>query len=251
MEKKFKTLYEYSVFVDKEVEVKEERQEDGKVITETRKEIKPVEYKLCIKKPKRSDLDEAELFYNVNIAQGMEAGLMSQAFLAKRYLNNGGVLSQEEIKERAQIYLDYWENESKLQKLSVKTDKTDEEEVERQLLIKAQFEMKTRLQNIEVRESNIFNITAESRARTKTNIWWGLNLMYIKNEKGEWERLYQGNTHEQRLASLDEIEEGDDVPKEKSQLYTKASEKGFLAIALWYYGKATDQDSIEAAIKEL
>ena len=94
-----KKLFEFKV--PKEVEIEEietSKNEKGEEIKITKKNKTKEQVKVFIRKPTRALFDEAELFYGVRLSEGIKAGLLTRALLAKRFTNDGGVLSEEEKK---------------------------------------------------------------------------------------------------------------------------------------------------------
>ena len=101
-----KKLYEFSL--NKEVEVKEttnEKNEKGEEIQVSKNVKKEVLQKFFIKKPNRSLFDEAELFYGVRLSEGIKAGLLTRALLAKRFTNDGGIFSEIDKEQYTSLYL--------------------------------------------------------------------------------------------------------------------------------------------------
>ena len=88
--------YLYETFVNKEIEEKivEKRQENGAEVevSKTVKTLKPV--KLAILKPNRKKFKEAEIFYAQSLSSYLKKGLLPHSLVSKRYLNDGGPLSE-------------------------------------------------------------------------------------------------------------------------------------------------------------
>ena len=83
----------------KEEEVQETESstnEKGEEVKTTKTVKKSVNKTFVVKKPNRSLYDEAELFYGVKLSEGIKAGLLTRALLAKRFNNDGGGLSDNE-----------------------------------------------------------------------------------------------------------------------------------------------------------
>jgi hypothetical protein len=125
-----KTMFEFDIYQEKEIEkVDVSINEKGEEVKVTSKIKTTVPVKLGIKKPTRSLFDEAELFYGVRLSEGIKAGLLTRALLAKRFNNDGGVLSDEEQKEYNELYIEFFNLQSEFQKLSIKEEsiRSDEE----------------------------------------------------------------------------------------------------------------------------
>ena len=102
-----KRLYEFSLYKTATVKEKSESTNDKgeKVITEKDVE-KKVEHKYILRKPTRSMYDDAELFYGVRLAEGVKAGLLNHALLAKRYNNDGGIFTDDQQEDFANSYFE-------------------------------------------------------------------------------------------------------------------------------------------------
>ena len=109
----------------------------GEEVTTTKTVKKSVDKHYVVKKPSRALYDEAELFYGVKLSEGIKAGLLTRALLAKRFNNDGGILSDGERDKFAGLYMGLFEKQAKLQKLELRDSKelTSEEAREKELLI--------------------------------------------------------------------------------------------------------------------
>ena len=108
-----KKLFEFTV--PKEVEIEENetsKNEKGEEIKITKKNKTKEQVKVFIRKPTRALFDEAELFYGVRLSEGIKAGLLTRALLAKRFTNDGGVLSEEEKNVYATLYVGLFEKQN-------------------------------------------------------------------------------------------------------------------------------------------
>ncbi len=250
---KFRTLYEF--FIDKEELVDEEQigtDEAGnptKTITQVKKVV-PVPF--CLARPNRQLIDDADLFFNVTVSKGIQAGLLSAALLSKRFSNDGGILSDQEKKDWADKFLERFKKEEEIQKLNLKTEKTPEETEQHDSLIKEIASLNRELHAFEFREQSLFDITAESRARTRTIIWWVLFLLNKKDKKSrEWVSFFDGETLAEKQNSYDELGDEESYPDEKEREFiAKVVNHAMQAVALWFYGRASKQGEFLKAIEE-
>lgn len=249
---KFKELYVFDVYKNVEVEETEVVTQDGQEVKVTKKVKKDVPVKVGIKKPTRAEADEAELFYNVKFAEGIKAGLMTKALMAKRINNDGGFLSEQEKEEYSKAYFNAFSYENELQRALIKDEalRTDEEKENIKDLILKIKEAKRLIQDVEAAQSAIFENCSENRARAKTIMWWILFMSYFQNEKGEWTPFFNGQTFEEKIAVLDEIEENDALPEEQKAFYAKSIQKLSSLVSLWYYGVATTKEDFDKYLSE-
>jgi len=237
-----KTMFEFDIYHEKEIEkVEVSTNEKGEEVKTTSKVKTTVPVKLAIKKPTRSLFDEAELFYGVRLSEGIKAGLLTRALLAKRFNNDGGVLSDEEQKEYNELYLEFFNLQSEFQKLSIKEEsiRNDEEKENLKAVVVKMNDARERLQKYEMAQANLFEQTAENRARNKTIMWWVLQLSLIQGDDKKLKELFQDGTYEDKLKKYDEIEESE------SDIEKIAIQKLLYLISFWYIGRAASQDEFE------
>lgn len=237
-----KTMFEFDIYHEKEIEkVEVSTNEKGEEVKTTSKVKTTVPVKLAIKKPTRSLFDEAELFYGVRLSEGIKAGLLTRALLAKRFNNDGGVLSDEEQKEYNELYLEFFNLQSEFQKLSIKEEsiRNDEEKENLKAVVVKMNDARERLQKYEMAQANLFEQTAENRARNKTIMWWVLQLSLIQGDDKKFKELFQDGTYEDKLKRYDEIEESE------SDIEKIAIQKLLYLISFWYIGRAASQDEFE------
>ena len=237
-----KTMFEFDIYHEKEIDKVEVcTNEKGEEVKTTSKVKTTVPVKLAIKKPTRSLFDEAELFYGVRLSEGIKAGLLTRALLAKRFNNDGGVLSDEEQKEYNELYLEFFNLQSEFQKLSIKEEsiRNDEEKETLKAVVIKMNDARERLQKYEMAQANLFEQTAENRARNKTIMWWVLQLSLIQGDDKKFKELFQDGTYEDKLKRYDEIEESE------SDIEKIAIQKLLYLISFWYIGRAASQDEFE------
>jgi hypothetical protein len=243
-----KTMFEFDIYQEKEIEkVDVSTNEKGEEVKVTSKVKTTVPVKLAIKKPTRSLFDEAELFYGVRLSEGIKAGLLTRALLAKRFNNDGGVLSDEEQKEYNDLYLEFFNLQTEFQRLSIKEEalRTDEEKKQIQNVIEKMNLARERLQRYEMAQANLFEQTAENRARNKTIMWWVLQLSLIQGDDKKFKELFQDGSYEDKLKRYDEIEESE------SGIEKIAIQKLLYLISFWYIGRAASQEEFEKLLDGL
>ena len=243
-----KILYEFKINKEKEIEdvviSKNENQEEVKTTKKTKTHV-PI--KVVLKKPTRVLFDEAELFYGVKLSEGIKAGLLTRALLAKRFNNDGGVLSEIEQLEYSQLYVKLFQLQTDFQRLSIKEPKerTPEEEVRYIEIIKSINTAREKIQSFEISQASLFDQTAENRSRNKTIIWWLLQLSYIENDKSELEPLFGDGEYLEKLYKYDSLEEdGSDFDK-------KLIQKLVYLISFWYMGRASSREEFDKLLNIL
>jgi hypothetical protein len=243
-EKKKKSKWLYTFKVNKEVDEKIESKstnDAGEEITVSQVKTVDKPVNLSLRKPTRKMYDDGELFYGVQLSEGIKAGLLTRTLLAKRYQNDGGVLSEPEKERYSVLYLNLFNRENDLQRIQVNLDNLSSElkkdKITDTLLEMA--ELRRELQEFENSQSSLFDNTAETRAKNKTIMWWVLHLAHLENEVKDWKPLFGEGSYDTKLARYDEIEEEDEDWK------TEAVRKLAYFVSFWYSGQATTEEDFE------
>lgn len=238
-----KYLYTFIENETVEVEKVEESTNENNELVKTIKKVKEEKsVEFAVKKPTRVMLDDAELFYGVKLAESIKAGMLTRTLMVKKYDKDGGIFTEGEV-EKIKILLEELTNvQIKYQVYVDKEDKQEqltEQEQEEKKKLEAQVNaLRLELIELENTKNNIFEQTAENRAKNKTMMWWILFLSYRK-DGDNYIPLFGEGTYEQRLKKYDEIEEGDD------QFLKKILTKFAYFVSFWYSGKATKQEDFK------
>tara|TARA_S200002703_G_scaffold29347_1_gene25213 strand:+ start:2299 stop:3201 length:903 start_codon:yes stop_codon:yes gene_type:complete len=243
-----KKLYEFTLKekVTNKVEEKS-TDKDGNEVTITKDKTEEVDRVVFLKKPSRSMYDEAELYYGVQLSEGIKAGLLTRALLAKRFSNDGGIMSDTEKKEYADLYLKLFENQNSIQRLSAikKEERTPEESVELEKATQEDGLIKKEIQEFEMAQSSLFDQTAENRARNKTILWWVLSISYLEDKEGKPTPIFAGDSLTEKLNSYDLIEE------EGTDFQEEVIKKLIYYVSYWYVSSAQTPEEFQELIKAL
>ena len=140
--------------------------------------------------------------------------------------------------------MDLYNKENEYQKLQLNLDNKSQDlksQLEQDLLLEIS-DIRRDLTDIENSQSNIFDQTAENRARNKSILWWILFLSY--KEEGEKETpMFPGEDHNAKLAEYDKIEEVDD-----EFLMTVISKFSYY-ISFWYVSKANTPEEFKELLQ--
>ena len=237
-------LNEFKLLKEENVEETETSVNDkGEEVKTTKNVKKPVEKTFVVKKPNRSLYDEAELFYGVKLSEGIKAGLLTRALLAKRFNNDGGILSDGERDKFAGLYMGLFEKQAKLQKLELRDSKelTSEEAREKELLIEELGSAREEIQEFEMAQAALFDQTAENRARNKTILWWVLQLSYEK-VGDDYVEVFKGKGFEERLAEYDKFEELED------DFLDEMLKKFSYVVSFWFVTKADTKEQLDVLL---
>ena len=191
--------------VDKPLEVK--KTEKGKDdngnevdITRTLNKKEAVTFKL--QKPTRKQFEEGELYYAVKLSEGIRAGLLTTAQVAKRYENDGGRYTEYEKKRLRELRNDVTELQGEYFAMAKDAEGEEEEKInKRKIEILTQInESRSEISEIENTHQYIYDQTAEVKARNKTILWWVLALAHEqKKSNGKFTPVFAGDSTDERL----------------------------------------------------
>jgi hypothetical protein len=232
-----KKLYSFTANQETMVEETEVSKNDqGEEIKTIKKVKKQIPLEFAIKKPNRVMFEDAELFYGIRLSESIKAGLLPKALVVKRFENDGGALSFGEEKrvkllmeELVQIQKEIFKYQSKGESFVTEVDNSSF-----RLNVEKVQNIRQELIEIEKAKSEIFEQTAENRARNKTIMWWVLNLAH-KKEGNDFTPFFKGETFEEKIKNYDEIEESE------NEFLKKILVRFAYLITFWYVGKITDE----------
>jgi hypothetical protein len=245
-----KWLYKFSVIKEvdsQESETSKNDKGDDVTVTKTVTKEEPVYFGL--RKATRKMFDEGELFYGVTLSQGIKSGLLTKAQLSRRYENDGGFLSEPDKEEYANLYLKLFEKENELQKVQLNLEKSSESKKKEELskILVDMTSVREQIQEFEANQANIFDQTAENRAKNKTIMWWVLQLSSVTDSEGKTTDLFFGSgDYDSKLDNYDIKEEDGDLH------IIEAMRKLAYFVSYWYSGQANseaDFDNINKALE--
>ena len=243
-----KKIFEFAV--PKKMTVKEtdsKENEKGETVTIETEVEKEVDQKIFLKKPTRSLYDEAELYYGVKLSEGIKAGLLTRALLARRFSDDGGTMSDDDKTEYAEMYMRLFDIQNDLDRIGLIADsqRTEEEKQKTSTLVGELAVLKDQIRGFEMNQAALFEQTAENRARNKTVLWWALNLAHKEMGDGKHEPIFPGANIEEKLDVYDSLEESGDI------YYEVLLKQVLYYTSFWYVGRASTQEEFEDLLIEL
>tara|TARA_R100000008_G_scaffold86888_1_gene82460 strand:+ start:5106 stop:5903 length:798 start_codon:yes stop_codon:yes gene_type:complete len=245
-----KKLYEFTI--EKEEEVVEEEvihEDDGTTTTKSKKVKKFVPRKFFLRKPSHSMIDEASLYYGVELARAVKAGMLTESMLRKRFEEDGGLLSTTEEKAYDDLYTDLrgvMEEVAKIEGTTKKLTKAQKNKLN--VLQKEKDSILQQIQVFENNKSSLFNQTAESRARNKSIVWWVLTLSYEVEPINDTEVPVWGTTEQKMEERINDYYEWNEAYA--SDAFSMEVKFKFLYyISFWFNSSASDQESFENVAK--
>jgi len=234
-----KKLYEFTIEKEEEV-VQEEvvHEEDGSTTTKSKKVNKKVPYEFFIKKPTHSMIDDASLYYGVELAKSVKAGMLTESMLRKRFEEDGGILSKKEIKDYEQLYEELRSVVEQVAKIESSKKQTKADKTKLKKLEQEKNDLLNSIQTFETQRSSLFNQTAESRARNKVIVWWVVNLSYGLDEDDNPSLIWGGEEEEERINNYHEwYEDANTIFDTEKRL------KFLYYISFWFNSTSSDPES--------
>lgn len=244
----FKELYAFNATKEEIKDVIEtSKNEKGEEMKTVKQEKTSNLIEFALKKPTRALFDEAELFYGVKLAESIKAGMLTKTLMLKKYDNDGGIFTQNEVNRIKDLLVALAESQRELSEIEEKNKDKElsKEDLDKTLVISQRIEsLRTELVEIENNKNNLFEQTAENRAKNKTMMWWVLNLAYQKVGNDFVPFFGEGN-YEQKLKKYDELEESAD------EFIRKIMTKFAYFISFWYSGRANKKEDFDTIEKYL
>lgn len=239
-----KKIYTFTQYKEIEVEEPKITKDEKGVEVKTLIKVKKKEpYNYFFGKASRAQREESELYYNEIFWRCQQKGIAPAALMQKRYLNDGGVLSEEEKKEYHDLYEQLLSKQVDYQGFLGKATKTDEDKKKIEELSTVLVDIMGKIQTFENQaQSSLYQNTAEHIARNRTAFWWMLNLSYKENA-GKEEPLFGNGDIISKFVAYDKLEELEEP------FTSELLQKLLLVASLWYFGKAEKQDEFEMGIK--
>lgn len=262
-EKIKRELYSFSIDLEEEVEkevikeVEEKNEETGemetveKTVTKKSKVKTPV--RLYIKKPTRTQIEDGDMFYSIWLNKFIKMGLLTRAMLAKKQVDVGGTLNEDDKMNYAKLYLKLFEKQQVVMRYSAK-DKDDLTDGEAERLEKSVSELaviRKELSDFEAAQASIFDHTADVKARNKTITWFLLHLAGYSKGEGEKEgdlvegMMFPGTEYEEKYRAYQEADENQDP------LFTKSIDRLSTIATIWYMSGIQDQDEFDTVLNQI
>ena len=218
---------------------REIKNEDG---TSTREESK-----FAILKPNRRNREDGELFYASETSRFAKAGVLPKAAWNTILSNGGGTVSDDQKEEYGSLIVQFRDKSFELQSLLIKSDgeRSTEEQARLDLLTTEMEEVRRKIQSFESAQINIFENTAEAKARNRAILWWVVNLAH-KSVDGKFVAIFDAENFEANLDKYDEIEQLED-----DGFMMGVLRKFTYLITLWFLGRAETEEDFATFSKNL
>ncbi len=210
-----KTLYDFTTFITKEVEVETTREEgEGetkKTITEKTKKQEKVPVKIVFRKPTRSQKENCDLDYHAYFFKCMDAGLYTKQQLAKVYKDKGGDLSKGDLDYYIQLQTKLMDKINEVDRWNLK-DYSTLNDADKEVVNRARAEysiLRRELIDFESQRSSIFEKTADTKAFHRQVLWYKMELFY-KEIDGKLVNLFPGDSFDKKVDAYEEMADNKD-----------------------------------------
>ena len=260
MEKtKKRELYSFDIEIEEEEtkevikEVKKKNKETGKMETVEETVEKTVKTKtpvrVVLRKPTRTQVEDGDMFYSIWLNKFIKMGLLTRAMLAKKQVDVGGTLNEDDKMNYAKLYLQLFEKQQNVIRYSAK-DPNNMSLDEKERLDKAVADLaviRKELSDFEAAQASIFDHTADVKARNKTITWFLLHLAYyVKGEENEDQvPLFPGTDYEEKYLSYQEADE------EQEDIFVKTIDRLSTVATIWYMSGVQEQDEFDSVIQQM
>lgn len=196
-------------------------------------------YRIQVKKPTRSLLNDAELFNAVKYSEFVKMGLLTVQQVAKRQIDVGGVFTEEQQKMFASLQSQLFEKNEKLSRLLIVPDPSEEQSAQKNTLSTEIAILTNQISEFEVVRSSVYEKTADIRARNETIRWLTIALTRAAkvvegSDELDFQPLCKGDDAKTRNASFEELEEAEDP------LLLASFETAQNAVTFYYLLNVTD-----------
>jgi len=193
-------------------------------------------------KPNRRLREDGELFYAAETSRFAKAGVLPKAAWNTILSNGGGSISDKERELYGNLLIKFRDLSFELQSILIKNDQ-ERSALEKQRsndIIEELDETRKDIQTFESSQIEIFENTAEAKARNKTILWWVLNIFY-KKENNNYIPFFEGESYEDKLNYYDSLEDSG----ETNSFLLGALRRATYLITLWFLGRAEKNEDFE------
>lgn len=208
-------------------------------------------YSVELKRPTRSLFNEADMYYSIQLNKYIKMGLLTAEQLAKRQIDMGGTLSEDQTRDYAKVQALIAEKEEMFLRLMAQKELSPDEQERKGRLYDDISILRTRVMDYEFVRNQAFDHTANVKARNDVILWWVLHLAQLcevpegENAKEEdMKPMFAGETLETKNLKLEEMVDNDDP------LLTLVLNKLAKVVTLWYWLGITDKEQLAKLVKE-
>ena len=223
---------------------------EKKIITEERTVTENSPMKISFRRPTRTQLEDGDMFYSIWLNKFIKMGLLTRAMLAKQHIDVGGTMDDEEKQYYSQLYVRLFEKQMALQRFAIigAADMTPEQTEKREKLIAQIGLIRKELTDFETVQANMFEHTADIKARNKTITWYLLHLAHyqdLEDESASPEPMFPGDAYDEKYEVYKSKEDEDD------EVFWNSIDKLSSIATIWYMSGVQEQEDFDTLLEEI
>jgi hypothetical protein len=223
---------------------------EKRVVTEERTVTEDVPVKIIFRRPTRTQLEDGDMFYSIWLNKFIKMGLLTRAMLAKQHIDVGGTMDEEEKQYYSQLYVKLFEKQMALQRFAVigSSEMTSDQSEKRERLIAEIGLIRKELTDFETVQANMFEHTADIKARNKTITWYLLNLAHfqdLEDEGSSPEPMFSGENYDEKYEVYKSKEDEDD------EIFWGSIDKLSSIATIWYMSGVQEQEDFDTLLEEI
>lgn len=205
----------------------------------------PTKLNFALLRANRRLKEDGELFYASETSRFAKAGVLPKAAWNTILSNGGGTISEQDREQYGKLLNEFRDKSFDLQAILIVSDgsRTEEQNNKIKTLSSDLDEIRKRIQAFEADQINIFENTAEAKARNRTILWWVLNLSYQETSDGTFKPIFDGTSFQEKLDSYDKIEE--DEQSSGDTFLMDVIKRITYLVTLWYLGRIESEDDFK------
>lgn len=203
-----KTIYEFEIKTEKEVDKTETREENGQTITVTSKVKESVPTLFAIKRPSSMEKEEGEILRAAHFGECVDKGLITQAQLRKKYGDRGGVYTQEEEKTYRLLHEELRKCLDDYERFASSSDEAEKAKAKE--AFEKLFVLRREIVAFENTSELFYKDTAETKARNRLIEYFVYQLTYWKQKaEDEWKPFFKGENFDEKRKNAFEMEDSE------------------------------------------
>lgn len=232
----------------------------GETVESTKTVKSKVNNRVIFAKPNFSDIENAEFFYGQKYNELINAGFLTKAMLNKKLGDIGGTSSKlmEDMVNKA--FVDHLESAKMIEFYDGVNDLDEEQTAKLEDAKEIFVSSRKIIENFESSFRDQYKQTAEAKAEQKIIEWFIFNFSFFEEESSSGKKeifpLFIGDNYEEKrlhyLALCEEAEEIEDkaILKNKT-IFDNSFNKLAMVVNIWYNKLGSNQEEIDAKIKEI
>ena len=236
---------EEETYTEKEKQTVTERQtvKEKQIVKEKRSETETQEHVFVIKQPTRRQMEEADMEYSIEMSKCVKEGILTKAMLLNKYSDTGGIMSESEAKDLAEMYGKLSELQTEFTSWKM-TDKQKFSQKQKDV-IEEMASLRRSIAKTETNFSALLSHTADNKAQAKVISWYLLHLTLKEDKEGNIEEFFKGSSFEAKKDYLYSLEE------DESDIFAAVYDKLTAFISFWYFSVSANKEDFEQLEKDI